>query len=51
MSKEEKYDDRGAANDMVIEILGEEAAFDQGIYQGIEQSRAGRAADAATVAR
>ncbi|HXC27200.1 MAG TPA: hypothetical protein VNV38_04530 [Stellaceae bacterium] len=51
MSKEEKYDDHGAANDMVIEILGEEAAFDQGIYHGIEQSRAGRAADAATVAR
>jgi hypothetical protein len=40
----------GAAKDIVIEILFEEAASDQDIYQRIEQPRAGHAVDAVAIA-
>ena len=39
IAEEEEYDDHGPAKDMVIEILFENAASDQDVYQRIEQPR------------
>jgi hypothetical protein len=50
ISKREEYYDHRSADDMIIEILSEETAFDQYIYERVEQPCARLAADAAAVA-